>query len=75
MVERFPFHAQVSLSEDTYAEVQHLARVDDRSESAVIRRLVEIGIAVLRQQWQNPPPQPNGRQQTAQEERRELGLS
>jgi len=62
VVEKYPFHAHVSLSEDTYAEVQHLARVDDRSESAVIRRLVEIGLAVLRQQWQSPP-QPNGRHQ------------
>jgi len=73
VVERFPLHCQVSLSEEIYAEVAQLARADDRSESAVIRRLVEIGLAVLRQQWQNPP-QPNGRQQTAQEQQNGVRL-
>jgi hypothetical protein len=60
MVERFPFHAQVSLSEETMGEVLHLARLDDRSESATIRKLIELALAVLKQHQQ---PQPNGRQQ------------
>jgi hypothetical protein len=72
VVERFPFHAHVSLSETTYAEVQQIARVDDRSESAVIRRLVGIGLTLLRQQWQSQP-QLNGRQQP-EEHRNGLGL-
>jgi hypothetical protein len=62
MVERFPFHAQVSLSEETMAEVTYLARLDDRSESATIRKLIEIALAVLKQQHQQPA-QPNGARQ------------
>lgn len=62
MVERFPYHAQVSLSESVMAEVQHLARLDDRSESATIRKLVELALAVIRQS-QQPQPAPNGAQQ------------
>ena len=58
MAERFPLHCQVSLSEDIYAEVAHLAHLDDRSESATIR----LALTVLRQQYQQQP-QPNGRQQ------------
>ena len=62
MAERFPLHCQVSLSEDIYAEVAHLAYLDDRSESATIRKLIELALTVLRQQYQQQP-QPNGRQQ------------
>src|SRR5262245_43828085 len=77
-MERYPNRAQVSLSDETLAEVQQLAQLDalassrQPSESATLRKLVEFALAVIRQQQQ--PAQMNGAQQHHQEEHHGVDL-